>query len=93
MLFSHQVVSDSLLPHRLAHQAPLSMGFPRQEYWNGFPSPSPGDLPNSGIELMSPALVGGFFTTAPLGKPTYLLKTENPSLIPRDTCSVPPDSP
>ena len=67
------------------------MEFPRQEYWNGLPSPSPGDLPNSWVKLMSPALVGGFFTTAPPGKPTYLLKTENPSLIPRNTCSVPPD--
>ena len=41
------------------------MGFPRQEYWSGLPFPSPGDLPDSGIEpmsLKSPALVGGFFT-------------------------------
>ena len=50
-----------------AYQAPLSMGFPRQEYWSGLPFPSPGDLPDPGIEsmsLMSPALVGGFFTTS-----------------------------
>ena len=50
-----------------AHQAPLSMGFSRQEYWSGLPCPSPGDLPNSGIEpesLMSHALAGGFFTTS-----------------------------
>ena len=43
-------------------QAPLSMGFPRQEYWNGLPFPSSGDLPNLGIEpvsLTSPALAGG----------------------------------
>ena len=48
----------------LACQAPLSMGFSRQEYWNGLPCPPPGDLPNPGIEpmsLMSPALAGGFF--------------------------------
>ena len=38
------------------------MGFPRQEYWNGLPLPSPGDLPNPGIELESPDLAGGFFT-------------------------------
>ena len=38
-------------PWTIAHQAPLSMGFPRQEYWSGFPFPSPGDLPNPGIEL------------------------------------------
>ena len=46
----------------VAHQAPLSMGFSRQEYWSGLPFPSPGDLPKPGIELESPALAGGFFT-------------------------------
>ena len=40
----------------VANQALLSMGFPRQEHWNGLPFPSPGDRPNPGIELMSPAL-------------------------------------
>ena len=53
-------------------QAPLSMGFPRQEYWRGWLLPPPGDLPNPGMEpasLMSPALAGGFFTVTPLGKP------------------------
>ena len=44
------------------------MGFPRQEYWSGFPFPSPGDLPNPGIKPASPALAGGFFTTEPPGK-------------------------
>ena len=50
----------------VAHQAPLCMGFSRQEYWNGLPCPPPGDLPHPGIKLaslMSPALVGGFCTT------------------------------
>ena len=50
----------------VAHQAPLSMGFSRQEYWNGLPCPPPGDLPNPVIKptsLMSAALTGGFFTT------------------------------
>ena len=51
-------------------QAPLSMGFPRQESWNGLSFPSPGDLPNTGIEPTSPALAGGFFTTEPPGKPS-----------------------
>ena len=49
----------------IALQAPLSMGFPRQEYWSGLPFPSPGDLPDPGIEsvtLVSPALAGGFLT-------------------------------
>ena len=43
-------------PQTVAHQAPLSMGFPRQENWSGLPSPSPGDLPDPGIEPGSPAL-------------------------------------
>ena len=43
-------------PWTAAHQAPLSMGFSRQEYWSGLPFPSPGDLPDSGIEPMSPVL-------------------------------------
>ena len=53
-------------PWAVAHQAPLSMGFSRQEYWSGLTFPSPGDLPNPGIapvSLVSPALVGRFFTT------------------------------
>ena len=50
----------------IACQAPLSMGFSRQEYWSGLPCPPPGDLPNPGIEtmsLISPALADGLFTT------------------------------
>ena len=43
-------------PWTAAHQAPLSMGFSRQEYWSGLPFPSPGHLPNPGIEPGSPAL-------------------------------------
>ena len=58
-------------PWTVACQAPLSMGFPRREYWSGFPFPSPGDLPNLVIEPESPALAGGFFTTEPPGKPVY----------------------
>ena len=49
----------------VAPQASLSMGFSRQEYWKGLPFPSPGDLPNPGIEPLSPALTGGFFITEP----------------------------
>ena len=55
-----------------AHQAPLSMGLSRQECWIGLPLPTPGDLPDPEIEpasLVNPALAGGFFTTAPPGKP------------------------
>ena len=67
------VVSDSFVtPQTVAHQAPLSMGFPRQEYWSGLPCPPPGDLPDPETEPVSPAspaLAGGFITTEPPGKP------------------------
>ena len=61
--------SSFAAPWTVAHQAPLSMGFPRQENWDGLPLPSPGDLPDSGIEPTSPALADRFFTTEPPGKP------------------------
>ena len=57
-------------------QAPLSMGFSRQEYWSGLPCPPAGDLPDPGIEpksLESPALAGGFFIAVPPGKPYVFL--------------------
>ena len=50
-------------------QASLSMGFLRQGYWSGLPFPSPGDLPDPGIEPAAPAWAGGFFTTELPGKP------------------------
>ena len=53
----------------VAHQAPLSMEFFRQEYWSLLPFLTPGDLPNPGIKSTSPALVGSFFTIVPPGKP------------------------
>ena len=56
-------------PPTVAHQAPLSMGFPKQEHWSGLPFPFPGDLPDPGIEPMSPALAGGVFTAEPPGTP------------------------
>ena len=58
-------------PWTVAPQAPLSMGFSRQEYWSGLPWPPPEDLPDPGIELVSltsPALAGRFFTTAATAK-------------------------
>ena len=61
-------------PWAVAQQAPLSMGFSRQENWSRLPFPSPGDLLDPGIEpksLACPALVGGFFTTALLGQPKW----------------------
>ena len=56
-------------PMDLARQAPLSMGFARQEYWNRLPFPIPEDLPYPGMEPGSPASAGRFFTTESPGKP------------------------
>ena len=56
-------------PWTEAHQAPPSLGFSRQEYWSGLPFPSPGDLPNPGIEPRSPTLQADALTSAPPGKP------------------------
>ena len=53
----------------VAHQAPPSMGFSRQEHWRGLPFPSPGDLPDPGIEPRSPALQAEALTSEPPGKP------------------------
>ena len=72
------LMSDSATPWTTAHPAPLSMEFSRQEYWSGLPFPTPGDLPDLGIEpasLLSPALAGGFFTTVPPGKPSIIKAT------------------
>ena len=55
----------TLMPWTVAYQAPLSMGFSRQEYWSGLPCPPPGDLPDPGVEPESPALAGRVFTTEP----------------------------
>ena len=60
-------------PWTVPCQAPLSMGISWQEYWSGLPFSPPGDLPNLGIESVSPVLVGGFFTTVPPGKPPHQL--------------------
>ena len=57
-------------PWTVAHQAPLSMGSSRQEYWSGLPFPSPGDLPNPGIEPGSPALQADALSSEPPGKHT-----------------------
>ena len=67
--FSRSVVPDSAISWTVARQAPLSMGFPRHEYWSGLPFPPPGDLPDPGIEPTSPVLADEFFTTEPPGKP------------------------
>ena len=60
-------------PWTVAYQASPSMGFSRQEYWSGLPFPSPGDLPDPGIEPGSPALEADALTSEPPGKPkTYI---------------------
>ena len=53
---SHSHVQLFAIPWTVAHQAPLSMGILQQEYWSGLPCPSPGDLPDTGIEPISPTL-------------------------------------
>ena len=63
--FSH--VQPCTMLWTVAHQASLSMRFPRQEYWSGLPFPSGGDHPNPGIKPMFSALAGGFITTEPPG--------------------------
>ena len=66
-VLSRSVMSKSLWPHGLYPARLLSMGFPKQDYWSGLPFPSPGDLSEPRMELstlVSPALTGGFFTTA-----------------------------
>ena len=71
LLLSRSVLYDSFAtPWTVAHQAPLSMGFPRHESWSRLPFPPPGDLPHSGIKPVSPALVGRFLTTESPENPT-----------------------
>ena len=72
-----------------AHQAPVSMGFSKQEYWSGLPCPPPGDLLDPGIELeslMSPALAGRFFTTSATWEALMMFRT-GPSVLQRK-CSL-----
>ena len=91
-------VSDFAAPWTVAHQAPLSMGFSKQEHWSGLPLPSPGNLAHPGTESESPpspVSAGRFFTTAPPEKPIvaenllnvvkdeYLQKEETESITKR----------
>ena len=62
-----------VIPCTIACKAPLPVGFPRQEYLSRLPFPSPGDLPDQGIEPVSPALASGLFTMKPEGKPSFFL--------------------
>ena len=68
MLPPAQSLSPTLCdPMDCSPQAPLSIGFPRQEYWSGLPLPSPGDLSDPGIKPVSPILAGRVFTPEPPG--------------------------
>ena len=74
-LLSH--IQHFVTPWTVSQQAPMSMEFSRQEYSSGLPFPTPGDLPNPGVEpasSVSPALAGRFFTTEIPGKPHHLLQ-------------------
>ena len=76
MLLSKRVKSLSHVqlfatPWTVTYQAPPSVGFSRQEYWSGLPFPSPGDLPDPGIEPGSPALQADALTSEPPGKPKH----------------------
>ena len=62
-----------VIPWMVAYPSPPSMGFSRKEYWSGVPFPSPGDLPNPGIEPGSPALQTDALLSEPPGKPMYLI--------------------
>ena len=70
----------SAIPWAIVYQASLSMGFSRQEYWGGLPFPSPGDLPDPGMEPRSPTLQADALPSEPPGKPMESLKIEKQGL-------------
>ena len=74
VIYCCSVMSDSAASWTVARQAPLSMGFSRQEYWSGLPFPSPGDLPNPGIEPISPALQADSLPLSHQGSPVAHLQ-------------------
>ena len=67
-------VQHFVTPWTVAGQAPLSMEFSRQEYWNGLPFPSPGDLPDPGIETASPALQADSLPSEPVAEVIFSIK-------------------
>ena len=74
LIVNRSVMSNSFVTlWTVAHQAPLSTGFSRHEYWSGLPCPPPGDHPDSGIKPASPALQASSLPNEPLGKPFPLL--------------------
>ena len=83
MKWSRSVASDSVILWTVAYQAPPSMGFSRQEYWSGLPFPSPGDLPDPGIEPRSPALQADALISEPPGKQVKMItpQTSDPIIL------------
>ena len=75
-------------PRTVARQAPLSMGFSREEYWSGLPCPPPGDLPNPGIKPRSPVLQADSLSSEPLGKSTMWINLENIVLIEKKKVTI-----
>ena len=84
LLFSRSVLSHSFAaPWIVDDQAPLSMGFPRKEYWSGLPFPSPGDVPDPGIELGSPTLQTDALPSEPPGQTGWnpiAITNQNPTI-------------
>ena len=76
-VMSHSCVQLFATPWTVAYQAPLSMVFSRQEYWSGLPFPSPGDLPDPGIELRSATLQADSLPSEQPGKPPFVLACFN----------------
>ena len=79
-VLSRSVMSDSEIPWTIFRQTPLSMGFPRQEYWSGLPCSPPGDLSDPGMEPTSPVVsctAGGFFICWASGKPILQYKIKS----------------
>ena len=81
VLSEYLVIRFFATPWTAAHQAPQSMGFPRQQYWSRLPFSSPGELPNPGIESRSPTLQADSLPSEPPGKPSKDLHTHNSHLL------------
>ena len=79
-MVSGSILSHSLLSHGLLPTTSLSMQFPRQEYWSGLPFPSPGDLPDSGIEPGSPTFQADALTSAAPGK-LFIVDSKNDAQV------------
>ena len=88
VVYSLSHVWSFATPWTVAHQALLSMGFPKQEYWSGLPFPSLGDLPDPGIKLVSPVLAAAFFTAEPPGKPMCWIRVNKTGFMQYRICHL-----